>query len=142
MVSSVTGEEIDLEILGPYYWVRNLISPVLFTNALNELVSPTDGTSQRNAVDLLIEIGPQSALGGPIEQILAHYHIRNVSYMSMLTRGQSAIDAGLSLGAGLYRYGVSLEVSKANGDTDCRLLMNLPPYAWNYSQEFRADSRI
>lgn len=142
MVSSVTGEEVDPELLGPYYWVRNLISPVLFTDAVKELVSPADGIDGKNAVDLLIEIGPHSALGGPIEQIMAHYNIRNVSYMSMLTRGQSAINTSLNLAAGLFRHGVSVVMPEVNSDLNCRLLTNLPPYAWNHSQEFRADSRI
>ena len=142
MVSSVTGEEVDPELLGPYYWVRNLISPVLFTDAVKELVSPADGAEGKNAVDLLIEIGPHSALGGPIEQILAHYGIKNVGYMSMLARGQSAINTSLSLAAGLFRHGVSLQMPKVNSDPKYHLLTNLPPYAWNHSQEFRADSRI
>ena len=142
MVSSVTGEAVDAELLGPYYWVRNLISPVLFADAVKELVSPADGIDGKNAVDLLIEIGPHGALGGPIEQIMAHYNIKNVGYMSMLTRGQSAINTSLSLAAGLFRRGISLDMPKVNSDSNCRLLTNLPPYAWNHSQEFRADSRI
>lgn len=142
MVSSVTGGEVDPELLGPYYWVRNLISPVLFTDAVKELVSPADGMDGKNAVDLLIEIGPHSALGAPIEQTMAHYGIKNVGYMSMLTRGQSAINTSMSLAARLFRHGVSLDMPKVNSDSNCRLLTNLPPYAWNHSQEFRADSRI
>ena len=142
MVSSVTGEEADPELLGPYYWVRNLISPVLFADAVKELVSPADGMDGKNAVDFLVEIGPHGALGGPIEQIMAHYGIKNVGYMSMLTRGQSAIDTSLSLAAGLYQQGVPLCMPKVNSDSNYRLLTNLPPYAWNHSQEFRADSRV
>lgn len=142
MVSSVTGEEVDPEILGPYYWVRNLISPVLFADAVKELVSPADGVDGKNAVDLLIEIGPHSALAGPIEQIMAHYGIKGVDYMSMITRGQNAINTSLSLAAGLFRHGVSLDISKVNGDSNCSVLTDLPPYTWNHSQEFRADSRM
>ena len=142
MVSSVTGEEVDPELLGPYYWVRNLISPVLFADAVKEMVSPADGVDGKNAVDLLIEIGPHSALAGPIEQTMAHYGVKGVGYMSMITRGQNAINTSLSLAAGLFRHGVSLDISKVNSDFNCRLLTNLPPYAWNHSQEFRADSRM
>ena len=115
------------------------ICPVLFTDAVKELVSPADGMDGKNVVDLLIEIGPHSGLGGPIEQIMAHYDIKNVGYMSMLIRGQSAINTSLSLAAGLFRHSVSLDMPKVNSDSDCRLLTNLPPYAW---QEFCADSRI
>ncbi|PNY28266.1 Polyketide synthase [Tolypocladium capitatum] len=143
MVSSVTGSEVDPELLGPYYWIRNLISPVLFTDAVKELVSPAgeDGSTS-NAVDMLVEIGPHSALGGPIEQILTHHGIKNVRYISMLTRGENALDTSLNLAAELFCLGVLLDVSEANGDSNCRLLTDLPPYPWNHSQQFRAESRI
>jgi zearalenone synthase (highly reducing iterative type I polyketide synthase) len=75
MISSVTKGEVDSELLGPYYWVRNLISPVLFADAVKELVMPSEGDG-KNTIDLLVEIGPHSALGGPVEQILAHHGIK------------------------------------------------------------------
>lgn len=129
MVSSVTGSEVDAELLGPYYWVRHLISPVLFADAVKELVTPADGDG-KNTVDLLIEIGPHSALGGPIEQILPHHGIKNVGYKSVLTRGENSLDSSLKLASELFLQGVPLEVQKANGDSHCRLLTHLPPYPW------------
>ncbi|KAK0384632.1 hypothetical protein NLU13_8718 [Sarocladium strictum] len=140
MVSSVTGKEVDPELLGPYYWVQNLISPVLFTDAIKELVFPID--SQTKVVDVLVEIGPHSALAGPIEQTLAEHNIQNVTYASMLTRGQSAVKTRLDLAAELFRLGVALNVDKVNGDSGARLLVDLPPYPWNHSEQFRADSRL
>nr|B3FWT3.1 RecName: Full=Reducing polyketide synthase hmp8; Short=R-PKS hmp8; AltName: Full=Hypothemycin biosynthesis cluster protein hpm8 [Hypomyces subiculosus]ACD39767.1 reducing polyketide synthase [Hypomyces subiculosus] len=141
MVSSVTGSEVDSELLGPYYWTRNLISPVLFADAVKELVTPADGDGQ-NTVDLLIEIGPHSALGGPVEQILSHNGIKNVAYRSALTRGENAVDCSLKLAGELFLLGVPFELQKANGDSGSRMLTNLPPYPWNHSKSFRADSRL
>ncbi|KAK4446921.1 reducing polyketide synthase rads1 [Podospora aff. communis PSN243] len=141
MVSSVTGSEVDPEMLGPYYWVRNLVSPVLFADALKELVSPADG-SEGNAVDMLVEIGPHSALQGPTEQTLAHHSIKKVPYFSMLKRGQHALTTALGLAADLFGRGVAVAVAVANDDAHCRLLTDLPPYPWNHTQTFRADSRI
>ena len=141
MVSSVTGSRIDREQVVPYYWVQNLISPVLFTDAVKELVSPADADGEK-VVDLLIEIGPHSALGGPIEQILASHGITNVDYQSVLTRGQSGLDTSLSLAAELFALGVPIDVSAASGDSHCSLLTNLPSYPWNHSEKFRADSRM
>ncbi len=129
MVSSVTSSEIDAELLGPYYWVRNLISPVLFADAVKELVTPCDGDG-KNTVDLMIEIGPHSALGGPIEQILSHHGIKNVAYNSVLTRGENSLHCSLKLASELFLHGVQLDVQKANGDSHCRLLTHLPPYPW------------
>lgn len=129
MVSSVTGAEIDAELLGPYYWVRNLVSPVLFADAVKELVTPADGDGS-NTVDLLVEIGPHSALGGPIEQILSHHGVKNVGYSSVLTRGEKAIDSCFKFASDMFLRGLHFDVDKANGDSHCRLLTDLPPYPW------------
>ncbi|KAM0389205.1 hypothetical protein ACHAQC_009086 [Fusarium culmorum] len=141
MVSSVTNNQVDPALLGSYYWGRNLISPVLFSDTIKEMVSPADGNGQK-AVDLLVEIGPHGALGGPIEQILSHFDIENVGYQSMLTRGQNAVETSLELATSLFLQGVTIDVQKVNGDSGCRLLTNLPPYPWNHSKKFRAESRL
>jgi zearalenone synthase (highly reducing iterative type I polyketide synthase) len=134
MVSSVTGQEVEPELLGPYYWVRNLVSPVLFSDALKELVSPAESDAKNNSsnksVDILIEIGPHSALGGPVQQTLDHHGIENVAYKSMLTRGKSALDTSLELAAELFLARITLHISKVNGDLHTRRLMDLPPYQW------------
>ena len=124
MVSSVTGTAIGCERLVPYYWLQNLISPVLFADALEQLVSPLE-PNEAKAIDLLIEIGPHSALGGPTQQTLTSHGIDEVVYQSVLTRGQSALDTSLSLAADLFELGVPIDVSAANGDFDCHLLIDL-----------------
>jgi zearalenone synthase (highly reducing iterative type I polyketide synthase) len=129
MVSSVTGSKVDPKALGPFYWVRNLVSPVLFTDALEELVLPVEGDGE-STVDTLIEVGPHGALGGPVEQILGHYGIKNVTHHSMLTRGQDALDNALKLASGLFLEGAPVDIQKANGDLSSRLLTDLPPYPW------------
>ncbi|KAM3425700.1 hypothetical protein BST61_g7637 [Cercospora zeina] len=141
MVSSVMGAHVDAEALGPFYWVRNLISPVLFSDALKELIIP-ETNDGRPTVDTLIEIGPHGALAGPIEQILSHHGIENVDYKSMLTRNQNAQETVLRLGKELLLAGSPVSITKVNGDEDSRFLTDLPPYAWNHSKSFRADSRL
>ena len=140
MVSSTTGFEISPEALGPYYWVKNLVSPVLFSDAVKELVSPDVGDG--NTVDLLIEVGPHSALGGPVEQILSHHGIENVCYESMLTRGKDALKTSLQLASKLFLAGVPLSIAQVNGDLHARRLTDLPPYQWNHSKAFRHETRI
>lgn len=136
MVSSVTGKEASAELLGPYYWVRNLVSPVLFSDAVAELVKV-------KPVDLFIELGPHGALRGPVEQILAHHGIQNIECKSALTRGQNAQDTILQLASDLFLQGVPLDIQHVNGDPPRQgLLTDLPPYPWNHSKVFRADSRI
>ncbi|KAF2679048.1 phenolpthiocerol synthesis polyketide synthase ppsB [Lentithecium fluviatile CBS 122367] len=148
MVSSVTGHEVPPELLGPYYWLRNLVSPVLFSDAVKELVSPAeaeangDTGANHKTVDLLIEVGPHSALGGPVEQILSHHGIKDVGYKSILTRGRNAVDTSLELAADLFLAGTPLHLSKVNADLKVRRLTDLPPYQWNHSKVFRHETRI
>lgn len=144
MVSSVLGYEVDHSQLGPYYWVQNLINPVLFLDALKEMVSPADAEGEEtNAVDLLVEVGPHSALGGPAEQILSFHGIKNIDYTSVLVRGQDAIETSMRLAAELFQRGMpGLDVYKVNGDAHCRLLTDLPCYPWNHSERFSAIGRV
>lgn len=128
-VSSVTGLEIDSELLGPYYWVRNLISPVLFADAVKEMVIPSEGDGN-NTIDILVEIGLHGALGGPIGQILSHYGVENIIYHSMLTRNEKSLSRMLSTASEMFINGLQLDVQKVNGDKECKLISSLPPYAW------------
>lgn len=144
-VSSVTGQECPSEMLGGYYWVRNLMSPVLFSQALERLVKGSPGSTEESigvSVDLLIELGPHSALGGAAEQILSQHGITKVGYQSVLTRFQNPVDTSLDLASQLFSQGVPLDMEKVNGDSNCDLLTDLPPYAWNHSKSFRCDSRV
>lgn len=140
MISSVTGFEISPETLGPYYWMRNLVSPVLFSDSVKQLISPDDG--EGNTIDILIEIGPHSALGGPIQQILSHYNIEKVGYESMLTRGKNALKTSLQLASKLFLAGLPLSLAQVNGDLHPHQLMDLPPYQWNHSKVFRHETRL
>lgn len=147
MVSSVTAQECSGQMLGSYYWARNLMSPVLFSQALESLVLGPPGATQETgdpSVDLLIEIGPHSTLGVAVEQILSHLGITNVAYRSVLTRLQNSVDTSLQLASDLFSRGMRLDIAGVNGDSECdlQLLTDLPPYAWNHSKSFRCDSRI
>lgn len=143
MVSSVTGQEVAPETLGPYYWVRNLVSPVLFSDAVKEMVCPDEAEQGGDdTVDLLIEVGPHGALGGPVEQILGHHGVKHIAYKSMLTRGRNALETSLELASELFLKGVPIDVSQVNGDTNTRRLTDLPPYQWNHSKVFRHETRI
>jgi acyl transferase domain-containing protein len=62
--SSLLGSKLEnTTSLGPSYWISNLSKPVLFSSALQELYDDVK-------LDVIVEIGPHSALKGPIRQIL------------------------------------------------------------------------
>lgn len=142
MVSSVTGQEVSPELLGPYYWVRNLVSPVLFSDAVKEMVAPGEAEEGDDTVDLLIEVGPHGALGGPVEQILGHHGVKHIAYKSMLTRGRNSLETSLELASELFLKGVPIDISQVNSDMNTRRLTDLPPYQWNHSKVFRHETRI
>lgn len=145
MISSVLGEEVSYEQLGPFYWLQNFVSPVLFSDALKELVQPADATEPE--IDLLVELGPHSTLGGPIEQILTHHGIQNVAYQAALRRGADAIETSLQMAQELFHQGLSLEVAKVNGDLHVLqpgsgLLTDLPPYPWMHDNKYNVYPRV
>ena len=67
--SSLHGQLISIDNLGPDYWVRNLTHPVRFSDALDGMCKSTDG-SAAFAVDLFMELGPHAVLEGSIKQTL------------------------------------------------------------------------
>ncbi|KAK6206411.1 beta-ketoacyl synthase domain-containing protein [Colletotrichum tabaci] len=149
MVSSVEAAEVDPEVLGAFYWGRNLVSPVLFSDALAELVRPivdgsSPGESESNTIDLLVEIGPHAALKQSVKDILAASGIKGVEYLSSLSRGMDDMDMALSLAGNLFASGAPIDISKVNDDNgpEVSLLTDLPPYPWQHANKFDASPRI
>jgi Polyketide synthase modules and related proteins len=80
--SSVTGELLEEnEKLDAKYWQRNLESPVLFSSAVSRIADHPVG---KNAV--FLEIGPHSALAGPVRQILTEKSVQ-APYIATILRG-------------------------------------------------------
>lgn len=149
--SPVTGDIVTSpKALVPEHWVHNLTSPVLFSQALENLCfSPkrSDGTqssepSQNMNVDILVEIGPHGTLSGPIRQILKE---RNLPYVSCLKRSTDAVETMQDAVSELLvrGYPVSLEaVNFPRGQKHCNYVHDLPPYAWNHSTRYWHEPRI
>ncbi|KAE9372739.1 putative polyketide synthase, partial [Stipitochalara longipes BDJ] len=151
MHSSVTGSLIDPSELGPANWVRNLLSPVLFSDAVHDLLRPLQDGEKRTtetAVDILVEIGPYSALQGPVNQVMKKHSITGVNYRSVLSRKQDAVRTTLTCVGALVAHGASVDVNRANNDTtdpfskSGRILTDLPTYSWNHSRTYWGESRL
>lgn len=150
MHSSVSGDFVEADELGPMYWVRNLTNPVRFSDALESLVLLIDDESGERvktaAVDILIEIGPHSALGGPVKQILKEIGVKDVEYQSILSRGKSAVQTALRCIGTLSVRGVPVEIKEVNQYHACGSkltpLHDLPSYAWNHTRTFWAEPRV
>ena len=151
MHSSVTGQSVDWSELGPLNWVRNLVSPVLFYDALLDLLRPTksDGVrSKQNAVDVLLEVGPHATLKSAVTETMSVHNIKDVKYASVLSRKRSGIRTILGAVGSLFAEGVPVRMMEVNKYTDETLggrpgpLIDLPAYSWNHTRTYWSESRF
>ncbi|KAF5651820.1 polyketide synthase [Fusarium sp. NRRL 25303] len=148
MVSSVTNSFLKEDtVLDERYWSANLTSPVLFNQAMQTALERKD-----MEIDTLIEIGPHSALSGPIRQIKAYLSADKVQYLPTLIRGARCAEQVLKLAGELFLrdYPIDLqritaieELSPSGKITSRRghLIVDLPPYQWDKAKKFWAESR-
>ncbi|KAI0198468.1 reducing type I polyketide synthase [Astrocystis sublimbata] len=145
--SPVTGDRInDANALGPEHWVANMLEPVRFVSSFQNMVlsEGKDGSSQ--GVDIIMEVGPHSALAGPIRQCLSEIPFKDlgVSYVSCLERGKDAVETTQLLAGTLFQKGCAADISQINfpsGGARCEVIPNLPTYPWNHSTKFWHESR-
>ncbi|KIX02947.1 uncharacterized protein Z518_06497 [Rhinocladiella mackenziei CBS 650.93] len=136
MVSSVAGEVIEPRALAPEYWVRNLVSPVKFSDAIEKLF-------KNKNFDFLLEVGPDSTLKGPLRQIMRDLNIQNVTYKSIISSGEDAISSAANSAGMLYTQGFPLCVTAINMiDTRLKPMTDLPPYPWNHSLKYCIESQM
>ncbi|KAL3482091.1 hypothetical protein BJX99DRAFT_252807 [Aspergillus californicus] len=145
MFSSVTSKELDeTTVLDGAYWVQNLVSPVLFSQALRTMC---EQSYNGQPIDTIVEVGPHSQLEGPVNQILktisgAH---GQVSYTNTLRRGKDAETSLLNcLGFLVIKNGsVRLQdLNKDSKDGQIHPLVDLPPYSFDHDRVFWHETRL
>ena len=144
--SSVYGEQVPYTMLGPDYWVANLVSPVRFSQGLRSLLKFSSSPGGR-LVNTLIEVGPHPALEGPSKQILkADDMSANTQYVPTLRREYDDVSAIQQLAATLFVQGLAIKFAAVNfpvpGETKPSVLTNLPKYPWNLSTRYWHESRL
>jgi NADPH:quinone reductase-like Zn-dependent oxidoreductase/SAM-dependent methyltransferase len=149
MVSSVTSLPIqEHEVCRPEYWVRNMVSTVNFLGAVNFCCSKKrdhdmkslDGSHINQVhVDAWLEIGPHSALQGPLGQILRTAGQKQMIYTSALSRNQSALQSVLAAIGYLHCQNFKIDMRKATSlhcspeQAHGPIPKCLPPYPFNHS---------
>ncbi|KAK1147260.1 Type I Iterative Polyketide synthase (PKS) [Aspergillus melleus] len=151
-ISSVTGAEISHGELSAEYWVNNLLMPVRFSEAATALLNHCATKSRRKAttnVNALIELGPHSALQGPIRDILAAAsasYLKSVSYASILRRGADAKETALCAAGRLWSLGFELDLAVVNNISgtpgSSKALVNLPRYPFNHTRRYWHEPRL
>lgn len=124
-MSTVTTQGItSAEGCSPEYWISNLVSPVKFSTALSRLLANTPG------VNILLEIGPHSALAGPIRQISSTLS-GSWTYITSQKRKQDSNIAFLSSLGKLYLEGVKMDLKPLFPGG--KAIAGLPTYPWDHS---------
>ncbi|KAJ5683539.1 Polyketide synthase [Penicillium macrosclerotiorum] len=163
--SSVTGAEIQPDELASRYWVSNLLGQVQFSHSLTNLCFETKrkhgaagamvrkraGAAKKPSIDCILEIGPHSALSGPINQILQSdlkLKAAKISYLSILSRNIDAVSTVLQAASTLATLNYPVDLSAINFPAGmenrfaARLLMDMPPYCWNHTRSYWAEPRL
>ena len=132
--STVTGGLLRSgDILSTSYWVQNLVSPVLFLSAVGAI------TNTLESPKTFLEIGPHSALAGPIRQIIRS-EAKEAYYIPTLVRNEDAMRALLKTAGELWISNLNLNFSAINPAGE--LLTDLPTYPWNYDGNYWYESRL
>lgn len=131
--SSVTGSLVDFG-LGPKYWQQNMESPVLFKMAVSSILRHEIAESAT-----FLEVGPHSALAGPLRQLLNHEGSKP-SYVATMIRNRDCVEPFLSAIGSLWslQFPVGLKALTPSG----LCLSDLPPYPWDHEESYWYESRV
>lgn len=133
--SAVTSEKItEGNVLDAAYWVRNLTSPVLFSNAIQKLID------DRAFSKTFLEIGPHSALAGPLRQIFRANPSCKDEYIPSLIRGENASVGILKTAGELWLNNIVVDLETVSGKE--KFLVDLPLYPWHYEERLWSESRL
>ena len=143
--SSLLGKLLDGSKLEPSYWVDNMTESVQFSEAVMSMCKPVDG--HKTGVNMIVEIGPHSALAGPTKQILKACgpNAMKIPYISALVRNTDAVESAQSLASALFVKGVTLDLGAINFPRSTKepsLLVDIPRYPWNHQTRYWHESRM
>lgn len=136
--SPTTGRRVTSPntLLDASHWARSLSNTVQFMDAIRTaMCEPQDDPPW--AIDFIIEIGPHSALGGPIREIMSLQGLAEskVPYSSCLVRDTDATNTMHSLVVALLRCGYPVDMGAVNlpgKERSAKVITNLPHYPWNH----------
>ncbi|KAI0194583.1 putative polyketide synthase [Astrocystis sublimbata] len=140
MFSTVTGHPMEQQP-GRLYWLQNMVSPVLFEEAMRSMLEGEHGTR------FLVEIGPSNTLKGPISHIVDSMEMEVSSrpiYTSAIRRGETSCNSLLGVAGKLFVAGGAPNMTNVNNYEKAHppsVLVDLPNYSWNHSQKHWHESQ-
>ncbi|KAH7372241.1 putative polyketide synthase [Pyrenochaeta sp. MPI-SDFR-AT-0127] len=133
--SSVTGDHLsEGQTVGAQYWRSNLESPVRFKEAITAIAKHEIGKTA-----VWLEVGPHSALAGPVRQTLTEVS-SPAPYVAAMNRGQDCMTSFLTAIGKLYSLGVHLDLHALFPSGSC--LADLPRYPWNHEESYWYEPRV
>ncbi|KAK2873742.1 putative PKS/NRPS-like protein biosynthetic cluster [Arthroderma sp. PD_2] len=144
--SSVTPSAEAVEStshLAGQYWVDNLVSPVMFSQAVGNALKHS------GPFDLALEVGAHPSLQAPATQSIQEISPSGLPYSGTLNRKMDDVEAlsnaighvwaylGLAALPGLNSYEQTL-----SGLPSPTYVKDLPTYPWNHERPYWYDSRI
>ncbi|KKY39789.1 putative polyketide synthase [Diaporthe ampelina] len=137
--SSVTARREE-GVLDAAYWQKNLESPVLFKSAVSLVLGEIDNVA-------FLEVGPHSALAGPLRQISSAWQeatgntVASPPYVSALARGEDSAESFLTAMGKLFELNASVDLQALIPTGSC--LPDLPRYQWDHSDgDYWRESRM
>ncbi|KAI1341943.1 hypothetical protein F5Y15DRAFT_406440 [Xylariaceae sp. FL0016] len=150
LFSSVTATELsNTELLEPKYWVRNLVSQVKFSGAIQAMCSSSsndkrDRETLTKPLTYMVEVGPHCALTKPVQDSVP----KKASYVYdfILRRNVSGLETAKGMLGRLFAHGATVNLEAANGPSGVsrtpKMMVNLPSYPFNHSQTYWIESRL
>jgi len=130
VLEKVVNEE---NVLDASYWRKNLESPVLFNTTMEALLA------DHKSNNLFLEIGPHSALAGPLRQIFKKQQ-PDAPYISTLARGSDDTLSLLVALGNLFVKGIAVDLAPLNQGG--QIVTDLPTYPWNHEESFWEEGRV
>jgi acyl transferase domain-containing protein len=125
------------------YWIENMLRPVQFAQALEAAVR------EAGAPDVIVEVGPHPTLRGPVLQTLSKVHSAHstIPYLALAERGKPGPDCwAMALGLAWAHLGPSVvrldDYVSLFDPGQSHVPVELPPYPFDHSQTYWAQSRI
>ncbi|GAB1211417.1 hypothetical protein ATERTT37_000531 [Aspergillus terreus] len=122
------------------YWAENLVSPVLFSQALSAAMSATNPS-------LIVEVGPHPALKGPALQTLSGITPAEIPYIGVSVRNNSAIES-MATAIGAFWAHLGPQAINPRGylalfqpNTKPSVVRGLPLYPFDHRQEHGYQTR-
>ncbi|KAK7733693.1 putative PKS/NRPS-like protein biosynthetic cluster [Cytospora paraplurivora] len=157
--SSLAGGRLPIrELQTPDYWVENLVSPVKFSDAVSHILTDKSTVTTKlgdqqppNPVTEFLELGPHSALQGPLREIMgAIPNTKDIGYTTLLRRREDAIGTIMEAAGWLYTRGQHIDIEAVNNSRGIhdskhespKMVVDLPPYPFNHSTTYWRESRL